>query len=236
MYYRCGVDGKIPTVRRKHYLPQALCNIGSEGEDVYCAGQAYYFAADVGRVCIDALQPGATERTKVRLHMSANNLGWYWIEPITDPKVLRELLIKNKEPVVEVIAPTISINKLPMWCAWPCTPEVLEADQCFEMLAQQILAPINPHTGVSMNRPAKLSGYEILCRMHVVLGHPGLATMLNTLGLLKTTQGMISKTDIEQFVRRKCGLCESMLMNTPPFSSSTTLHPKPEPGQMWTRA
>ena len=89
-----------------------------------------------------------------------------------DPKVLRELLIKNKEPVVDVIAPTISINKLPMWCAWPCTPEVLEADQCFEMLTQQILAPINPHTGVSMNRPAKLNGYEILCRMHVVLGHP----------------------------------------------------------------
>ena len=85
VYYRCGVDGKIPTVRRKHYLPRALCNIGSEGEDVYCAGQAYYFAADVGRVCIDALQPGATERTKVRLHMSANNLGWYWIEPISDP-------------------------------------------------------------------------------------------------------------------------------------------------------
>ena len=73
-----------------------------------------------------------------------------------------------------------------------------------------------------MNRPAKLSGYEMLCRMHVVLGHPGLATMLNTLSLLKETKGMISKADIEQFVRRKCGLCESMLMNTPPFSPSTT--------------
>ena len=46
---------------------------------------------------------------------------------------------------------------------------------------------------------------------------------------------MISKTDIEQFVRRKCGLCESMLMNTPSFSPSTTLHPAPEPGQVWTR-
>ena len=196
--------------------------------------QAYHFAADVGRVCIDALKPGATERTRVRLHMSANNLGWYWIEPITEGHVIRELLIKNKETVADVIAPTISV-KLPSWCAWPCTPEVLESDQCFEMLGQQILAPINPHTGVSMNRPAKLTGYELLCRMHVVLGHPGLATMLNTLGLMKETKGMISKTDIEKFVRRKCGLCESMLMNTPAFRPSTTLSPAPEPGQVWTR-
>ena len=234
VYYRCGVDGKLPTVRRKHVLQGALCNIGSEGEDVYCHGQAYHFAADVGRVCIDALKPGATERTRVRLHMSANNLGWYWIEPITDSHVIRELLIKNKESVTDVIAPTIAV-KLPSWCAWPCTPEVLESDQCFEGLNQQILAPINPHTGVSMNRPAKLNGYEMLCRMHVVLGHPGLATMLHTLGLMKHTKGMISKEDVEKFVRRKCGLCESMLMNTPAFRPSTTLSPAPEPGQVWTR-
>ncbi|KOO34385.1 hypothetical protein Ctob_016321, partial [Chrysochromulina tobinii] len=234
VYYRCGVDGKLPTVRRKHVLQGALCNIGSEGEDVYCHGQAYHFAADVGRVCIDALKPGATERTRVRLHMSANNLGWYWIEPITDGNVIRELLLKNKETVTDVIAPTISV-KLPSWCAWPCTPEVLESDQCFEELNQQILAPINPHTGVSMNRPAKLNGYEMLCRMHVVLGHPGLATMLHTLGLMKHTKGMISKADVEKFVRRKCGLCESMLMNTPAFRPSTTLSPAPEPGQVWTR-
>ena len=31
--------------------------------------------------------------------MSANNLRWYWIEPITDSNVIRELLIKNKESV-----------------------------------------------------------------------------------------------------------------------------------------
>jgi hypothetical protein len=29
IYYRCGVDVKLVTVRRKHYLPNALCNIGS---------------------------------------------------------------------------------------------------------------------------------------------------------------------------------------------------------------
>jgi hypothetical protein len=73
--------------------------VGFDAQDlaVDCHGQAYHFAADVGRVCIDALKPGATERTRVRLHMSANNLGWYWIEPITDGHVIRELLIKNKE-------------------------------------------------------------------------------------------------------------------------------------------
>ena len=39
IYYRCGVDGKLVTVRRKHYLPNALCNIGSEAAAVYCATQ-----------------------------------------------------------------------------------------------------------------------------------------------------------------------------------------------------
>ena len=148
IYYRCGVDGKLVTVRRKHYLPNALCNIGSEAEDVYCANQSYYFAADVGRVCIDAPLPEATERQRVRLHMSANNLGWYWIEEIKDPAVLRAALLKNKEAVSDVIAPTISL-KLPEWCTWPCTPAALETDQCLEMMPSQILAPINPHTGRS---------------------------------------------------------------------------------------
>ena len=230
-YYRCGVDGKIPTLRRKHYLPEALCNIGSEGEDVYCAKQGYWFDAPVGRVVFDALKPGETERKQVKLHMSPNNLGWYWMEAITDAAVIRQLLVDNQVIVKDTIAPCIKM--LPQWFTWPCVPNV--AADAIALVGQHVLAPINPHTGVSMNRPAKLSGYEILCRMHVVLGHPGLATMLITLAGLKGTAGMVTKADIEEYRRRRCGLCESMLMNTPPFKTSQSLQPLPEPGQYWTR-
>lgn len=230
-YYRCGVDGKIPTLRRKHYLPEALCNIGSEGEDVYCAKQGYWFDAPVGRVVFDALKPGETERKQVKLHMSPNNLGWYWMEAITDAAVIRQLLVDNQVIVKDTIAPCIKM--LPQWFTWPCVPSV--AADAIALVGQHVLAPINPHTGVSMNRPAKLSGYEILCRMHVVLGHPGLATMLITLAGLKGTAGMVTKADIEEYRRRRCGLCESMLMNTPPFKTSQSLQPLPEPGQYWTR-
>ena len=57
--------------------------------------------------------------------------------------VLRAALLKNKETVSDVIAPTISL-KLPAWCTWPCTPAALETEQCLELIPQQILAPINP--------------------------------------------------------------------------------------------
>eukprot|EP00966_Prymnesium_polylepis_P187326 4343037-Prymnesium_polylepis.1 len=40
----------------------------------------------------------------------------------------------------------------------------------------------DPHAPSSMSRPPKLSGLEIMLRTYVVMGHPGLMTMLRTLG------------------------------------------------------
>ncbi len=68
------------------------------------------------------------------IQLSANNLGWYWIEEIKDPAVLRAALLKNKEVISDVIAPTISL-KLPAWCTWPCTPAALEPEQRFHAMS-----------------------------------------------------------------------------------------------------
>ena len=186
VYYRCGSNGRVATLRRKHYLADALCNIGSEGEDVFIFKQSYWFD-ERGREMFDAPRADGT-RQSVKLHMSPNNLGWYWIEPIKDPSVVRQLLVDNKIFVQSVVAPIISL-KAPAWFKWPCVPDVVAP--LVSDVSQGMLVPLNPHTGVSMNRPAKLTGYEILVRMHVVLGHCGLATLLTTLASLPGTKGMI---------------------------------------------
>ena len=49
---------------------------------------------------------------------------------------------------------------------------------------------------------AKLTGVEILRRMHVVLGHPSLPVLLATLMASKDVSAhIITKADIEQYVR-----------------------------------
>ena len=106
------------------------------------------------------------------------------------------------------------------------------------MIAKQggpILAPINPHTGVSMSRPAKLTGYEILVRMHIVLGHASVPAVLSTLARMPKTANMITRQDVEEFQRRGCGICDTALMTTPNFPKSDGLQPLPEPGQYWIR-
>ena len=234
-YYRCGTNGKVPTLRRRHLAPDALCNIGSEGEDVYFHGQSYWFAEDVGRVLYTARDSNG-ERQMLNLHMSANNLGWYWMEEITDPSVIRQLLKSHNAEVITPIAPQIAVPVLQqggLWNCWPCVPNVIDGNLSIAQINDAILAPINPHTGVSMSRPAKLSGYEILCRMHIVMGHAGLATLLHTLSQLPGTAGMITREDVEQFRRRGCGICDSTIMTAPPFPRADVLQPDPAPGQYW---
>jgi hypothetical protein len=71
---------------------------------------------------------------------------------------------------------------------------------------------------VSMDRPVKLTGVEILRRIHVVLGHPSLQVILATLMASKDLNAhIITKADIEQYVREACGICESAKMRRRAF-------------------
>ena len=90
-YYRCANGVKIPTLRKKHYMPNALYNIGSEPEDVYLYGQGYWFSSTTGRQ-VFITEPGkSVDATckRVSLLMSPNRLGWYHMEEIKDPHVIR---------------------------------------------------------------------------------------------------------------------------------------------------
>ena len=90
-----------------------------------------------------------------------------------------------------------------------------------------------PPPSVGMGRVAKLTGVEILRRMHVVLGHPSLPVLLATLMASKDVNAhIITKADIEQYVREACGICESTKMRGRSFRSVTDPTPVPV-GKKW---
>ena len=90
-----------------------------------------------------------------------------------------------------------------------------------------------PPPSVGMGRVAKLTGVEILRRMHVVLGHPSLPVLLATLMASKDINAhIITKADIEQYVREACGICESAKMRRRSFRGVTDPTPVPV-GKKW---
>jgi hypothetical protein len=86
---------------------------------------------------------------------------------------------------------------------------------------------------VGMGRMVKLTGLEILRRMHVVLGHPSLPVLLATLEASKDVNAhLITKSDVEQYVREACGICESAKMRRRAFRGITDPTPVPV-GKKW---
>ena len=86
---------------------------------------------------------------------------------------------------------------------------------------------------VGVGRSVKLTGIEILRRMHVVLGHPSLPVLLATLMASKDVNAhIITKADIEQYVREACGICESAKMRRRSFRGVTDPTPVPI-GKKW---
>ena len=147
-------------------------------------------------VVYDALRPGETERKQVKLHMSPNNLGWYWMEAITDAAVICQLLVDNKVIVPDDIAPCIQM--LPQWFTWPCSPSV--ATDAIALMGARRAGSDQPSHGYQ-HEPTCQTDW-IRNAVHVVLGHPGLGTLLVTLAGLKGTAGMVTKADVEAFRRR----------------------------------
>ena len=83
-----------------------------------------------------------------------------------------------------------------------------------------------------MGRAPKLTGYEILVRMHIVLGHVGLGPLLATVSKIPDMAKTITKDAIEEFVRRGCGICDTTKLITMAFKSlhDATL---PHVGKHW---
>ena len=93
---------------------------------------------------------------------------------------------------------------------------------------------VNPQTAVNMGRPPKLTGYEILVRLHLLLGHAGLALMLATISAMPDVAHVIKPADVDEFIKRGCGPCDTALMIRPPIPHHTK-GSKPPPGASWVR-
>eukprot|EP00966_Prymnesium_polylepis_P245683 5683454-Prymnesium_polylepis.1 len=97
-------------------------------------------------------------------------------------------------------------------------------------------ASASPHSAIGAGRQPKLTGLEILIRMHIVLSHCSLRTLLTTLGFVtvdgKPAIDRVTKSDIEEYVRRGCGVCESTKLKRPPFHRLADPTPIPV-GKYW---
>ena len=94
------------------------------------------------------------------------------------------------------------------------------------------LAKAPPPT-IGMAQPVKLSGVEILWRMHCVLGHVPLPQVLATLAKTKNLRaGLITKSDIETFAKLGCQQCIIWKMKRAPIRALADATRAP-PGKKW---
>ena len=79
-----------------------------------------------------------------------------------------------------------------------------------------------PPTTIGMGRPVPLSGLEILTRLHVVLGHPPIDQLLATLAKTQNMRAnVVTKADVEEFVKRGCIQCIMWKMRRSPVKPLT---------------
>ena len=99
---------------------------------------------------------------------------------------------------------------------------------------QAILSVVKaPPTTIGMGRPVALTGLEILWRLHVVLGHASIDQVMATLSKTEGMRaGMVTKSDVEAFVKLGCAQCIVWKMRRAPVKSliDPTLAP---PGKKW---
>ena len=104
-----------------------------------------------------------------------------------------------------------------------------DAETCKAILS---LAKAPPST-IGMAQAVKLSGVEILWRMHCILGHAPLDQVLATLAKTEGLRaGVVTKSDIETFVKLGCQQCIIWKMRRTPIRSLADKTPAP-PGKKW---
>ena len=90
-----------------------------------------------------------------------------------------------------------------------------------------------PPSTIGMAQPVRLTGVEILWRMHCVLGHVPLPQVLATLAKTKNLRaGVVTKADIETFVKLGCQQCIIWKMKRAPIRPLVDATRAP-PGKKW---
>ena len=124
---------------------------------------------------------------------------------------------------------------LPDWC---CMQDERDAwkeydDKINKLLSIAATSPTAPPTSIGMGRPVPLTGLEILTRLHVVLGHPPIDQMLATLAKTQNMRSnVVTKSDVEAFVKQGCIQCIMWKMRRSPVKSLTDATRAPV-GKKW---
>ena len=105
---------------------------------------------------------------------------------------------------------------------------------CDAATKQAILSMVKaPPRTIGMGRPVALTGLEILWRLHIVLGHASIDQVMATLSKTEGMRaGVVTKSDVEAFVKLGCAQCIVWKMRRAPVKSlvDSTLAP---PGKKW---
>ena len=111
-----------------------------------------------------------------------------------------------------------------------CKPEI-GRDVAMPMVVSTTRTP--PPPSIGMGRPVPLTGLEVLTRLHVVLGHPPIDQMLATLAKSENMRAnVVTKTDVEMFVKQGCIQCIIWKMRRSPVKSLVDATPAPI-GKKW---
>ena len=247
-----GVNGVCENrILRMHDTPNGIADIISEALEhnernssvIWKAGEPrrYHTAGDA----------------VLELAMAPNGLGWLKIEPIGDRSTIKSLLsayyLKMSTSAgsqVDVEVDQTGLNesdtKTPLPLPWISVNTVMDPTRttmagcsllrsnltvcCYPVIAVSASTSL---TSTGFGRPPKLTGLEILTRTHVLLGHASLGNVLRTLqGATGLRNGAVTKADIEEYVRRGCGICESIKMRRRPFPAPSDKTPPPV-GKRW---
>jgi hypothetical protein len=145
------------------------------------------------------------DNTRLEMGFTPNGLGWLGVKACVDPQRLRALFA---------------------------------ADAMHRAVQGDIVSVVKTHDktlpqGVGLPRPAKRTGYEILCFMHVALGHASLKRMLATIACSPHIRAsIITPDDVALYIKQPCGICESAKMKRRSFKlvEDKTLPPA---GKKW---
>jgi len=181
------------------------------------------------------------------MHMTDDGLGWLQIKAITEPTSLRKLMAivdmgtferRETNGLLVLGGPErlVQCPELQPMLLFVRAYDVALSMASFDSVA--VLTAFNPDTirsGIGMGRAPAITGFELLQRMHVVLGHASIDDMIATLKLTRGIKaGIITAADVAEFKRQGCGVCETTKMKRRGFARNLKDHTLPLPGKVFT--
>ena len=194
-------------VRRfRHTADLVVPIVISEGSEVYERKASFTFTADTGRFMTEANGQVSP------LFMNSVKLGWFKLKPVTDTTDVIAALTRATNGVYDLVVEGSSRDA-----------------------AVHILGDGQPRMSVGMSgvTMVKLSGVPLLRYKHSI-GHKSVRSIVLELQAEGRDKGCVTRSDIEQFVKEACGVCETAKAKRRAFTLRTIAdHTVPPLGKRW---